>query len=111
VGDNRRKTLMLWDTTEENLSNILRLFLVISHNEGNPLLLYSIPQRRKNFSIVSHNGGKPLLLYPTTDENLLRCIPQLQKKLILNYYTRISKFIFTHESGSQVEQLVEKNWR
>jgi hypothetical protein len=38
------------------LSNILRLFLVISYNEG-----------------------KPLLLYPTMEENLVGCIPQWRK--------------------------------
>jgi hypothetical protein len=45
---NGRKTLALWDTMEDNLSNILRIFHGISRNEG-----------------------KPLLLYPTMEENLL----------------------------------------
>jgi hypothetical protein len=30
----------LWDTIEQNLFYILRLFSVVSHNEKNPLLLY-----------------------------------------------------------------------
>jgi hypothetical protein len=55
-GIQQRKTLALWDTMKENLSNIPRLFLKISHNEG-----------------------KPLLLYPTTEENFLHCIPQWRK--------------------------------
>jgi hypothetical protein len=53
VGYNGIKALALFDTMEENLLNILRLFLVISRNEVKPL---HIPQRRKTFSIVSQNG-------------------------------------------------------
>jgi hypothetical protein len=45
-----------WDTKEKNLFAILKLF-----------------------SVESHNGKNPLLLYPTTEENLLRCIPQRKK--------------------------------
>jgi hypothetical protein len=66
VGYNRRKTLPLQDTMEENLSNILRVLLVISHIEGKPLLL-------------SHISGKSFPLYPTTEKNLSRCIPQRMK--------------------------------
>jgi hypothetical protein len=86
-----------WDTKEKNLFAILKLFSVVSH-------------KRKN----------PLLLYPTTEENLLHCIPQ-RKKTLPSYPTTeknvqlkwLQKFFFlikmtlTHESGSQEDQFDE----
>jgi hypothetical protein len=69
VGNNGRKIPALWDTPEKNLLAIQRLF-----------------------SVVSHNGKKPLPLCPTTEENLLRCIPQLKKTLSL--YPTTEKNLF-----------------
>jgi hypothetical protein len=71
VGYNREDFSAVWDKMEEKLlhyeiqwkkilSNNLRLFLVISHNEGN--LFCSIPQQSKTFSssiisnITVHHG-------------------------------------------------------
>jgi hypothetical protein len=62
-----KKVSSSWDTTQKNLSNILKLFCRVSNTGGKPLPLYytlgknlyrCIPKQRKNFSVVSHTAGK-----------------------------------------------------
>jgi hypothetical protein len=104
-----KKTPALWDTTEGNLSNVLRSFLLISHNEGKLLLLYPTkeenifhcsPQRRKTSPVVSDNGGKPSLLYPTTAKKL--------KTLITTPKFVSAKLFLPMNQGPRLSSLMKK---
>jgi hypothetical protein len=85
----------LWDTTEQNLFAILRLFSAVSHNGKNPLLLY--PTTQENLLRCIPQQKKTLPLYPTTEKNLFRCIPQRQKNVELNSFTKKNFLLLTHE--------------
>jgi hypothetical protein len=96
VWDTAEKTPLLLGTTEEkllhimeeNLSNILKLFLVISHKEGKPLLLSPTkeenllncgPQRRKTSLIVSHNKRKTSFTVSRNARNAVALYPKTAK--------------------------------
>ncbi len=66
-----KKTPALWDTKEENSSNILRLF----H--------YYIQKWRKTSSVVSYNRRKFPSLHSTMEGNLFCCISQRKKTFFI----------------------------
>ncbi len=129
VSHNGGKYLPLWDTMEENLRRCGiqcgRFFWDTVHcirfccGEGYSGRMIScvVGYNRKKlfamlrlFSVVSHNGKNPLLLYPTTEENLLRCIPQRKKTLLLYPTTEKNLFRFIQQWQKKVklEWLYEK---
>jgi hypothetical protein len=88
VGYNRRKNSCLVEYNRKNHFHYISLqkknSCVVGYNGkkyvSHPeIVVHCIPQRKKTSSVVSHNEGKLSLLYPTTQEMLLRCIPQQQK--------------------------------
>ncbi len=79
VGYNGRKIPALWDTMEKNLLAIQRLFSIVSHNGKKPLPL--CPTTEENLLRYIPQRKKTLPLYPTTEKNLFLCIPNRQKNL------------------------------
>jgi hypothetical protein len=65
VGYNDKKTFALWDSTEGNLANILKLFFGVFHTEGETSSIVSTPEKKIS-SAGSQNGRKPLSLLSHT---------------------------------------------
>jgi hypothetical protein len=78
MGYNGKKNSALWDTTEENSSNIL--ILCAASPTGGKFLLF----------FLSHIGKKSLPLYSTMEENLFCCIPYRKKNLKVNNCAKIN---------------------